>query len=404
MQGGVGAFSERLAHALAALGHELHVITHRQARPKAEGQSRPSLRELRRPVETEWGLLHAVARKWRWRDVGEIAQIAMRYELDLLNIQYQAAAYNMRNPAINLAPWRLGGIAPVVVTFHDVRVPYLFPKAGPLREYVVRLAARHSRGVIATNEEDRRRLESWTGAQTPVVEIPIGSNIDRHQAGVDEIAAARRQFGLPDNAFLVGYFGFLNATKGADLLVAALAQLRPEVHVAFIGGQTGSSDEKNNQLVVETVTAQARELGVADRIHWTGFLPDRALSLALQGCDLLAMPYRDGASLRRGTLMAGLAHGLPILTTEPLTPTAALAHGRNVWLVQRDNAQALAEAMHTLQKDAPLRQRLAEGAFELAGDFSWPSIARQSASFFATIRGNRGNGGDSVGSSLVTDE
>ena len=47
---------------------------------------------------------------------------------------------------------------PIVSTFHDLLVPYLFPKAGPLRWKVVEYLARRSDAVIVTNEEDRARL------------------------------------------------------------------------------------------------------------------------------------------------------------------------------------------------------------------------------------------------------
>lgn len=386
MQGGVGAFTERLAQALAQMGHELHVVSHREARPAPPGDARPPLRAIREPVQTDWGLLHPVARQWGWSDVGKIAQIAIRYDVEILNIQYQAAAYNMRSAAMNLAPWRLRGIAPVVTTFHDLRVPYLFPKAGRLRESAVRLGARTSNGVITTNGEDYSRLQSWLhGRPGRVTQIPIGSNIDRYEPDPGESAAARRRLQLPADAFLIGYFGFLNASKGADLLVEALARLPAQAHLAFVGGQTGSSDHENNRRVVASVDEQARAAGVGERVHWTGFLPDRELSELLQSCDLLAMPYRDGASLRRGTLMAALAHGRPIVTTEPASTVEELVHGRNVWLVARDDAGALADGIRQVWQDAALRRELGAAALQLARSFSWESIAAQTVAFYREL-------------------
>jgi glycosyltransferase involved in cell wall biosynthesis len=72
----------------------------------------------------------------------------------------------------------------------------------------------------------------------------------------------------------------------------------------------------------------ARELhsanpGLEGRLQAAGDLSATEVSLALQKVDLLVQPYPDGASTRRTTLMAGLAHGLPIVTntgalSEPL--------------------------------------------------------------------------------------
>ena len=52
-----------------------------------------------------------------------------------MHIQYQSAAYGL-HPAVNYLPWRLRALQhrPAIgATFHDLRFPYIFPKAGPLR-------------------------------------------------------------------------------------------------------------------------------------------------------------------------------------------------------------------------------------------------------------------------------
>lgn len=385
MQGGVGAFSERLAQAASQLGHELHVMTHYEARPPTEVRGLARLAQISRPVQTTWGQLHPVGRRWGWRDVGKIAEIALRHKLEVINIQYQAAAYNMRSPAINLAPWRLGGIAPVVVTFHDLRVPYLFPKAGRVRQYVVRLAAQKARGVIVTNLEDRKVVESWGLDQVRLRQIPIGSNIRASEEDQGAMDAARRALGVRKNTFLLGYFGFLNPSKGADYLVQAMAGLGSEIHVIFIGGRTGSSDTDNNRRFVASIEAQARELDVEQRLHWTGFLPDRDISRLLQAVDLMVLPYRDGVSLRRGTLMAALAHGCAIISNRSEAKISDLRHGENIWLVPPNDVEALTGAIQYLRNDDALRLRLAEGAKRLARQFSWDSIAAQTIDFFESL-------------------
>lgn len=385
MQGGVGAFTERLARAMAGMDHDVHVITHREARSELEGSARYSLSQLKEPLEREWGLLHPVARRWSWSDVSRVAEVAKRYDLNVLNVQYQAAAFNMRVPAINLAPWRLKGLATTVVTFHDLRVPYLFPKAGRLRTFVVRLAAKTSHGIIVTNNADRETVAGWTLDKTKVIEIPIGSNIAVHSVTSEVVRDARRALGLSDEAFLLGYFGFLNPSKGADLLVKALEQLEWNVHLVFIGGRTGSSDRQTNEQFVAQVDREMERGGLSDRVHLTGFLPDKEASTYLQAADLMVLPYRDGASLRRGTLMAALAHGRPVISTKPETTVPELDHGKNIWLVERNHTQALAEAIKKVRHDAALRVKLAAGAKRLSREFSWDAIAARTISFYEDL-------------------
>ena len=128
-----------------------------------------------------------------------------------------------------------------------------------------------------------------------------------------------------------------------------------------------------------------QELGLAARVHWTGFLDEEEVSLYLKTADLMVLPYRDGISLRRGTLMAALAHGRPIISTEPGQPMPPLVHGANVWLVQRGDASALVEAIRHLAQHPEQRERLSQGAAKIAREFTWERIAAETAAFYREI-------------------
>lgn len=380
MEGGVGAFTEQLARALAALGHEVHVISSLKARPVDAPRTPAAVRE---PVDLGYAYLHPRIGRWRWPSLSRVADLAIRHDLEIINLQYQAAAFNMRSPAINILPWRMKAILPTVVTFHDLRVPYLFPKAGNLRERAVRGLARRAQGCITTNAADFDTLREWTAG--PLREIPIGSNIDAYRPNHIEIAEIRDSLGLIDGDVLLGYFGFLNETKGADTLIDALSRLDGRHHLVFIGGQTGASDPDNNRAFLDDLGRQIERLGLANRVHWTGFLAPERVSAYLVAADMMVMPYRDGVSLRRGTLMAVLAHGRPLITTAPPELPAALRHGENVWLVSPNNADGLVEAVTILRADAGLRGRLEQGALDLARSFSWDVIAARTAEFYSEI-------------------
>ncbi len=380
MEGGVGAFTQELAKSLAAAGHEIHIITDRQARPLTNQRR---VRDLLEPVSLDFAQLHPVIRHWRWSSVAAIVDIVLRYELDVVNIQYQAAAYNMRSPAINLLPWRLKGVTKTVVTFHDLRVPYLFPKAGRLRETAVQFMARQANGIITTNPADYQELIATI--QTPVCQIPIGSNITTYAPNKNKIDKIRDEMGLAKTDFLLGYFGFLNESKGADTLLRALVQLDERHHLVFIGGQTGSSDPDNNQTFLASLRQLITALGLDARVHWTGFVPDERVSAFLHAANVMVVPYRDGVSLRRGTLMAVLAHGRSLITTTPASPIPELVHGENVWLVPPDEPTALAAAVRIVLADESLQNRLGRGAAQVADLFTWDQIAAETAVFFQTI-------------------
>jgi glycosyltransferase involved in cell wall biosynthesis len=123
-----------------------------------------------------------------------------------------------------------------------------------------------------------------------VTQIAIGSNITVHPTNHIETEEIRHSLGLQPQGTLLGYFGFLNESKGADTLIEALAGLDGRFHLIFIGGQTGASDAANNQSFLDGLRTQIDALGLSKRVHWTGFLSDARVSAYLQAADLLVMP------------------------------------------------------------------------------------------------------------------
>jgi len=93
--------------------------------------------------------------------------------------------------------------------------------------------------------------------------------------------------------------------------------------------------------------------------------------------DVLLMPYVDGASLRRGTLMAGLTHGCAIVTTTPQSPLPELVDGRDLLYIPPEEPHLAANAIRRLVNDPTLRQTLQAGARHQSQRFTWSTIAAQ---------------------------
>lgn len=375
MEGGVADFTAILAARMIAQGAEVQVLTSRQA----QGAAAP------------WAV-HPLVRRWDLASLWKaMAGLGRAFRPDVVNIQYQTAAYGMR-PAINLLPRLLK--TPCVVTFHDLKAPYLFPKAGAVRLWVNRVLAQNCRAAIATNAEDLAALRAWPGVRR-VALIPIGSNVTPAlPAGYDR-EVWRRGYGLSQGALLLCYFGFLNASKGGEELVAtleALVQQGRDAHLLMIGGAVGASDA-TNAAYLEAVRQQIAARGLERRVIWTGYLSQEQVSAAFAAADLCVLPYRDGISFRRGSLMAALAHGLPIVSTYPQMPLAEIEHGGNVWLVEAGKALALAEAVARLADDAALRQRLSQGARMLARRFDWDAIAAETLRLLREVAVEARSGG-----------
>jgi glycosyltransferase involved in cell wall biosynthesis len=314
---------------------------------------------------------------WDLRSLRDIAKWARAARLDLINLQFQTAAFQM-SPWIHFAPDVLRNW-PVITTFHDLRFPYLFPKAGPLRDWIVMRLARRSAGVIVTNHEDaacvphlRHRL------------IPIGSNIlDTLDADFDP-SVWREQAGAEPGDFLLAFFGLINHSKGLNTLLASLAELRGDgipARLVIIGGTAGTSDP-TNRAYLKTIEQLIADDHLSPYIHRTGFLENEAeVGSYLKASDAVVLPFADGASFRRGSLMAAIHYGGAIVTTPPRVAIPEFVDGDNLLYVQGTLTTTLKRLYHAPQ----LRDRLRQGSQALARHFDWQHIAGAYLDFFKEV-------------------
>lgn len=305
--------------------------------------------------------------RWSWGTPGGLRRIAREVGAGVVHIQYQAGAFGM-HPALNAVPalLRRSGI-PVVVTFHDLRPPYLFPKAGRLRGWSLLRMARAARGVVVTNPADERQL---TRRGIDVTRVPIGPSLPPPGAVT------------PDDG-VVAYFGFASRSKGIEDLVVALGALdaarRPEL---LLVGESGTPTRNNDVVGGETLEKLAREHGV--RLRRTGHLPAHEASAALAGAGAIVLPFRDGATLRSSTLPAVVQTGRPVVTTAPrdLDGLGELRALPQLTLVPPGDTRALAGAIaRALASTTP--------AAPLPEAHRWQAIARCHRELYHRVAGDR---------------
>ena len=135
--------------------------------------------------------------------------------------------------------------------------------------------------------------------------IPNAVDIESFEPGGQPDLALKRSLGLGD-ASVVGFIGSFYAYEGLDLLLAAMPAMlaqRPEVRLLLVGG--GPQDQ--------ALKAQAQQLGIADKVIFTGRVPHAEVQRYYDLVDVLAYPRH---SMRLTELVT------------PLKPLEAMAQGR----------------------------------------------------------------------------
>lgn len=164
------------------------------------------------------------------------------------------------------------------------------------------------------------------------------------------------EFGVPEEALLIGVVAQLIERKGHRVLFGALRQLRdPRLRLVCFG----------QGPLREALERESRDLG--DTVHFAGFRTDLARWV---GClDLLVHPaLMEGLGV---SLLQASAAGVPIIASRAGGMPEAVADGRSGLLVPPGDATALAGAIRRLIDDQPLRTRLGhQGRARIEAEFS----------------------------------
>jgi glycosyltransferase involved in cell wall biosynthesis len=261
-----------------------------------------------------------------------------------------------------------------------LRKPYLFCPAGALKPFGrslwlkraydavfgSRIVKSATRSVAITIDECSDFTTRGVPAERVVV-IPNG--IDLQQYVLTDVSRSVADFrfanGLSEAPFVL-FLGRLNTIKGPDLLLdafASLAERFPAHHLVFAGPNGG---------LREALETQARELGLAERVHFVGFVGGAAKSAALRAASLLVIPSRREA-MSIVVLEAG-ACGCPVLFTNTCGLAEIARKGAGT-MVEPD-ADAIATGVAGALADSQALEKTAEQLTELvARDYLWSGQA-----------------------------
>lgn len=228
---------------------------------------------------------------------------------------------------------------------------------GAWQRLQLRALVREADAVMTSTEAIARML--GRGA----VHLPVASNITPADVPVQ---VARERLGI-DHGVVVSLFGRRHPSRAlgyAEVAIVALAAAHgPE------------------NLTVLNVGADAPAVSVPAGVHVVdcGPQPSAEVSLRLRASDLILLPFTDGLSTRRSTLMAALAHRRPVLGLRGKHTDRMLvdAHGA-LTLTPVGQVDAFAQAAVRLTRDRELLQSIGEAGARLYEErFDWPVTAQR---------------------------
>ena len=398
---GVAHYVLRLREALEARGISSVVLTTREAAREARD-----------------GEVRGIVDGWGPRDLpGLVRGIgeAVREGADLVHVQHAAGTYGFRRAIFFLPPlMRAAGIrVPLVTTVHEYAWWEWEPRGVPpaLVEAVKGWGQRRglwdredgflltgSDGLITTNAPAENAIkERLPGLAGKLRRVPLVANVgvspvDREEARRE----TRSRFGWPRDAEVVAYFGFLHPVKGIENLLKAHARLlreRPGVRLLLIGGaESLALPGREASSYLNELGELVTELGLDGTVAMTGYVPEDEASRLLSGSDIGALPFNQGVTLKSGTLLALLGHGLPTVVTRSDPPEPDLLDGGITRTVERRDVPGITAAVSGLLADPAERAGLAARGRAYVRDLSWPATAESHEGVYEMVLKDRGKG------------
>jgi glycosyltransferase involved in cell wall biosynthesis len=312
---GAASFAKRLGAGMVQRGHEVHVLA-----PASRAGGAGVFREEH---EGQTLIVHRIP-SYSWpthpwfrimlpfRAKHHARRVIRRAKPDVVHAQSHIVAGRGLMPIAKKAGIRLAG------TNHSMP-ENIFQHAPPHTPqwFVDRVvdsqwkAARRLFGmadvVTSPTRSSAEYFEKMTGLSGV---IPVSNGIDTSFYTPD--------FGAGEGNRIV-FVGRLDDEKHIDELVEAAARLDPalDVQVDIIGA--GEAREK--------LQAQARELGISDRIHFLGKVSDEDLRKTLTRSTVFAMPSR--AELQCIAAMEAMASALPIVAANAMALPHLVREGQN---------------------------------------------------------------------------
>lgn len=360
-RGGIAQFGTRLATALRQRGHMVHPVTFSRQYPDrlfpGSSQLEPNSEPLNVPAAPR--LIDSVDPRSWFRTGTYVRDLAPDAVLFQHWMPFFAPAYGTiarRCGRGNAPPTRLALVHNTLP--HERR---------PADAALSRFFFRSCDGLLALSETVRRDVARL--APTVPLRQAFHPVYDQFgpAAGREE---ARKALGLPQDASVLLFFGFVRHYKGLDVLIDALPAIRERQPgaVLIVAGEFYDDAERYLE--------QIRQLDLQDAVRLESrYIPAAEVPLFFGAANLVVQPYRSAT--QSGVAQVAFGAGVPVVTTNVGALAADVRHGEAGLVVPPEDPARLAEAVLRFFEEPGLADHLREGASGTQAVREWGGLCTE---------------------------
>lgn len=364
--GGVSDYASQFAYILATYGI---AVIHLTSSGPATPLSHPSIRVC------------PIVRRWGWFGVTHLILSIRELNVQVINFQYVPHMYGRYGANLTMALFpllvRLGTGRPVVTTCHEI----LYHTPSDLKMWLSQaiylfqaclILLGSSKVIVPTAWQEIRLRRCYPWLSKKVFRIPVGNNIPVvPMAGHPQAPYSHRAQQLT-----LGTFGMRQSCQQYKMVMKVLkGLLNPglKINLLCIGDLHGYNPDLYRHLRQYEVEQELSGL-----IRWTGLISAEEISHHLRSIDIFLALNQSGVSASNSSLIAALAHGLPIIATRGPDTDEWLLKTEAMAFVDPYDLPGVLRAAKTLAMDPLSRRKLGEQSLTLyRNHFSWDTIRCQ---------------------------
>lgn len=254
-----------------------------------------------------------------------------------------------------LGAWAHPANTPVIWHVRD------YVSTRPLMKRLLRMHAGRCAAAIGNSESVARDIQKVCGPQLETLCVYNAIDLKRYSPmgeKMDLDSLAGLTLASP-NTVRIGLAATLAHWKGHTVFLRALARLPKNLpyRAYVIGGPIYQTD--NSQRTLDELRALAAELGIADRVGFTGYVADTAS--AIRALDILVHASTQPEPFGR-VIAEGMACGRAVICSAAGGAAELIADGQDALAHPPGDDAALAERIAELVRDPELRTRLGRAA------------------------------------------
>jgi glycogen synthase len=246
---------------------------------------------------------------------------------------------------------------------------------------LARQAAQQAAVLIAADSAAAREIPRFLHVRPEkVLMIPNGIDVEAARRWVDAGTLQALTVGLQltqRTPFLLSV-GRLEANKGFDLMLDALARIRPLLSSKWVWVVVGDGPRYH------ALMHKIRVLRLGAHVELLGALDDATLHNLYELATLFVHPTRfEGSSL---VTLEAMAHRRAIVATKVGGIPDKVIQGRNGYLVEPGDPVELGDKILAALRDAPRLRAMGEASYEIAcRSFDWPQTIRQTLMLYERV-------------------